>query len=227
MEDAVDRVFQRQLTRTDARRVLDGVPDKDRSGYFFTVLTNFAASTPPDQSEVPTTEEIEDAAERCSGYKSYEVVKKRLTRFFDPERTLTKCLYCACNNVCMARGCNARPLDSSTERFSTMHRCTPGVHLCSKHGQAINVNRKTCSTVSTLLLDDGRTIRNVWASQPGHVTRKRHLRHEDTKERYKQRRTEATTRLNKYVQHLGIGDLNAKEGMDVMIEFLTNQLQKN
>ena len=169
MEDAVTQLFRRQLTRSEAQQIVNSVPAEERKGYFYTVLTNFASSTPPNLSSVPTADEIEDAATRCSGLKFYEVVKKRLTRFYDPERTLTKCMYCACNEVCMARGCNARPLDSATERFSTSHRCTPGLHLCSKHGQAYNVNRTTCSTVSTLLLDDGRTVRNVWATESGAV----------------------------------------------------------
>jgi len=226
MDAVVDAVYKHELTRNEVKEYIKTLNETHATGYFYEVLKNYASSQPPDPSGIPDEDELASAARRCVGMKSFDAVYKRLSRFYNPDTKTTKCLYCACNQVCMVRGCDRRPLDSATERNATSHRCGPGCHLCSKHGQPIMVNRTTCSTVTTLLLDDGRTVSNVWASQGGNITRKRERAHEDTRVRFKKRRAEAQTRLSKYVDKLQIQERPAKEGIDVLIDFLITQLKE-
>ena len=151
----------------------------------------------------------------------HPTVFKRLKRFYDPTIAVSKCRYCTLNNECMAFGCTRTSLSSATRRNSTSFRCTPGVHLCSAHGLRVNVNRKSCSTLQTLLLKDGRTIQNVWRTQSGDVARKHQMSLEDTDERFAKRRRSGL-RLQKYVRNLRLEQVNAIDGINQILNYLSS-----
>jgi len=121
---------------------------------------------------VPTTvsdEAIDSITERCCS-SSKEVVrrKKRLRSQFAVHDHKTeqvfrtnsghrRCPHCVQNNVCMAAGCNIKPLDLAFKRQG--FRCLLEMHLCNKHGLIASVNNQRRDTVT---LKDGRVLGNVF-----------------------------------------------------------------
>ena len=125
------------------------------------------------QEPLPTTvteEAIDSIAERCcSSHEDIVRRKKRLRSQFavvgeDPKSAFhtnsgrRRCQHCVHNNVCMAEGCNLRPLDLVYKRQG--FRCLFDIHLCNKHGLCVNVNNKRHETVT---LKDGRVLGNLFA----------------------------------------------------------------
>jgi len=205
----VERVFNGGASRRDAREYADAHSLK---GYVRNIVTNFASSTPPTDRNRPSAETIAAAARRCAGDKSYAAVVNRLTCFFDPRRSKCGCPYCVANDVCMAIGCARHPIGTATALHSATFRCTPGLHLCGKHGLGVNVNRRTCSTNHTLVLKDNRTRRNVWLEETSHVSRKCSPALEDTRASCRKRLL-AVNRLKVYGKRMRLEEVPAGEAI--------------
>jgi len=221
----VEEIYQGTASREDAQAFIE----RNRScflknDYHACVIRNYANSLKPTDESRPSEEELHQVARECNGLKSTDTVFKRLQDFYDPKKSSCQCQYCIRNNECMASGCTKKTLDSATSRNSTSFRCTPGGHLCSKHGLLINVNRKTCATLHTLVLKDGRIVQNVWRSQSGVVARKRCRSNEDSIERFNIRRKKVA-QLEKYIKRLNLESMSADDGINKVIAFLANPKQ--